>query len=199
MTNLALFDFDGTLTSKDSFTPFLFYATPKKRLWLGRLLLAPVVAAYKLGIVPASVMRPFTVYFCFRGLHQKQLDKLGERYAKQHIPSILRPKAMEQLRWHQSRGDHIVVVSASLDTYLRPWCRAMKVDLICSTLARQGDYYTGKYQQGDCSHQQKSKRLRAAVNLKNYRDIYAYGDTPEDQAMLDLATIPVYQWDFFPR
>ena len=197
--NLALFDFDGTLTETDSFTPFLFYATPKKRLAVGRILLAPVVAAYKLGIIPANLMRPMVAYFCFRGMHRATLDKLGEKYAKKQLPSLLRPKAMAQLRWHQSRGDHVIIVSASLDTYLRPWCKSMKVDLICSTLATRNQTYTGKYQQGDCSHSQKSKRLLSAIKLKDYRDIYAYGDTPEDKALLNLATIPVYQWEFYPR
>ena len=138
-------------------------------------------------------------YLLPRGMQVAKLDKLGEKYAKKHLPAMLRPGAMEQLRWHQSRGDHVIVVSASLDTYLRPWCKSMKVDLICSTLAKEAQIYTGKYQQGDCSHSQKAKRLQSAINLKQYREIYAYGDTPEDKALLKLATIPVYQWEYYPR
>jgi HAD superfamily phosphoserine phosphatase-like hydrolase len=111
----------------------------------------------------------------------------------------MRKEALEQLEWHRKRGDHIVIVSASIDLYLRPWCEQHKVDLICSTMEHTSGIYSGRYLQGDCSFEEKSKRIQAALNLKDYTDIFAYGDTPEDKNLLGLATVPVYQWEYFPR
>ena len=41
--NLALFDFDGTITECDTFTPFIKKAIPRSRMIVGRLLLMPSI------------------------------------------------------------------------------------------------------------------------------------------------------------
>lgn len=193
--NLALFDFDGTITDKDAFTAFLLYAAPKRRQRFSKVFLFPFIAAYKMGFIPAKFMRPATAYIAFRDLKKDKLDKLGESFAKKWIANHIREEARQQLQWHKDRGDHIVVVSASLDTYLRPWCRENRLDLICSTLEHDNKRYTGHYIHGDCSNEAKAERILQSVSLKDYRHIYAYGDTPEDNAMLELAHTAVYQWD----
>jgi HAD superfamily hydrolase (TIGR01490 family) len=197
--NLALFDFDGTITHKDAFTAFLLYAAPKKRQTFSKLFLFPFIAAYKLGFIPAKLMRPATAYVAFRNLPKKKLDKLGEAFAENWIELNVRDEALQQIQWHRDRGDHIVVVSASLDTYLRPWCRENRIDLICSTLEHSAKRYTGRYVQGDCSNEVKAERIQQSIQLKDYKHVYAYGDTPEDRAMLALADTAVYQWDQLPR
>ncbi|HEX5756108.1 MAG TPA: HAD family hydrolase, partial [Arenimonas sp.] len=55
--NLALFDFDGTISTREMFPDFVHYVVPPLRLSLGKLLLAPVIAGYKLGWVPGNFTR----------------------------------------------------------------------------------------------------------------------------------------------
>ncbi|WP_157369033.1 HAD family hydrolase [Algicola sagamiensis] len=55
--NLALFDFDGTLTFSDTFSPFLRAVIPKhRRLW-GYPLLLPVIVGYRAGFISGTVLR----------------------------------------------------------------------------------------------------------------------------------------------
>lgn len=42
--NIALFDFDGTITFADSFTTFLYFASGRSRILLGSALLSPLIA-----------------------------------------------------------------------------------------------------------------------------------------------------------
>ena len=50
--DLALFDFDGTLTTRETFPDFMGHAAPRWRLWVGRVVLAPLfVFVGKLGAV----------------------------------------------------------------------------------------------------------------------------------------------------
>src|SRR6185503_13334388 len=42
--NLALFDFDGTITHRDTFTPFLRFAVRPERMALARIFLSPLIA-----------------------------------------------------------------------------------------------------------------------------------------------------------
>ncbi|GAK86144.1 phosphoserine phosphatase [Vibrio ponticus] len=112
--NLALFDFDGTITNQDAFTKFLFFATPKARTLAGFLVTSPVIALYKLGILPARYTRPVLakVAFCHRTV--EEVNALGARFVSEYLPSVIRPEALVALKWHQSQGNKIYLVSASL-------------------------------------------------------------------------------------
>ena len=186
--NLALFDFDGTLTVADSFTAFIFSAVSPLRLIFGTIILAPLIAAHKLGIFSSTRMRALIVLIGFRGRRESDLRTLGQSFARRALPGILREETMERLRWHQGRGDVVVVVSASLDVYLSEWCQAHGVELICSQLAVCDGILTGQYRPRDCSGEEKAKRIRERYDCRQFPEIYAYGDTHEDTAMLELAT-----------
>ena len=120
--NIALFDFDGTITNEDAFTKFIFYATPKYRLIAGMILLSPVIFLHKIGLFPAAKIRPLLAKFAFWNRSEKRVFELGEKFALESLPSVLRQTAMKQINWHKTRGDKIVVVSASLNPYLYFWC-----------------------------------------------------------------------------
>lgn len=190
--NLALFDFDGTITHADSFEPFLYFAAPR-RVALGSALLAPLLAAHRVGRVRASTLRAACAYVGFRGRREQELDELGARYAE-GLGRLVRPEALEQIRWHQAQGDTVVVVSASLHPYLSAWCRARGVELICTELDARAGRLTGRYRGGDCTGPEKARRVRQRYELSRYPVIYAYGDTPEDAELLALAHRRYYRW-----
>jgi phosphatidylglycerophosphatase C len=194
MKNLALFDFDGTITSSDTFTPFIVHAVEARRLAVGKVMLSPLVLGYKLGVLPASRMRRSIVRFGFRGRLESEVRKAGLEYSQSRLGRVVRPKALERIRWHQAEGDEVVVVSASLDVYLADWCRELNVALICTELEATEGVLTGRYRGGDCSGQEKPRRILERYDLQSYGVVYAYGDTAEDQAMLDLATRRFYRW-----
>ena len=144
--DLALFDFDGTITFKDSFEPFLRYATGRSRTVIGGIALLPLIIAYKLGLVSASKTRAIVAGFAFRGRPLTDVQRLGSAYAKEILPKTLRPKALERIMWHRTRGDRVVVVSAALCVYLEEWCRLMEVEVICTSFETKNGMITGRYQ-----------------------------------------------------
>ena len=194
MKNLALFDFDGTITTKDTFTPFILYAVESKRLAVGRVVLSPLIVAYKLGVLSPSRIRRSIVRFGFRGRLEAQVRDAGLEYSRSRLRRVVRARALERIRWHQTQGDEVVVVSASLDVYLQDWCRELGVELICTELEQDQGVLTGRYRNGDCSGKEKAHRIQQRYDLRSFADVYAYGDTPEDDAMLALATKRFYRW-----
>ena len=118
--NLALFDFDGTITKKDMFTGFIHFSTSKKRFFCARIILFPWLLLYKIGWYPAYKLRALVAFFSFKGKDFQRINTLGEKYAQNVIPKFLCDYAMEKVKWHQDNGDQVVVVSASLDMYLIP-------------------------------------------------------------------------------
>lgn len=187
MPNLALFDFDGTITSKDTFTPFIFRAVEPTRLAAGKIALSPLIAAHRLGFVSTSLLRRSIVLWGFRGRRYAEIHAAGLRYSQTELALVVRRKALARIRFHQAQGDVVAVVSASLDVYLSHWCREVGVELICAELEHRRGVLTGRYRDGDCSGDEKARRVQQRYDLKSFGTIYAYGDSPEDEAMLTLA------------
>ncbi len=194
MPDLALFDFDNTITVNDNYTPFIHFSVPKYRIIAGVVLLAPFIAAYKIGALPATKMRTMVTMLGMRGRSEGDVRQLGLDYGTKHLPGVLRPEALERITWHQGRGDTVVVVSASLDVYLARWCENVGVDLICTMLEVRDGKLTGRYLGGDCTCHEKARRVRERYDLNAYGTIYAYGDSKEDEAMLALANKRFFQW-----
>nr|WP_298130363.1 HAD-IB family hydrolase [uncultured Pseudoxanthomonas sp.] len=192
MPDLALFDFDGTLTTRETFPDFMRYAVPRWRLLAGGALLAPVVFGYRRGWVAGNPTRASIVQVGLRGVQARRLRAQGDAFAREVLPGLLRPEAMEKLAWHRARGDRIVVVSGGLDVYLAPWCAAQGLELACSVLAERGGRITG-YAGAQCVGEEKVRRIRALCDPHAYAAIHAYGDTHEDMAMLAMAQYRTYR------
>lgn len=185
--NLALFDFDGTITTTGTYLPFIRFAVSWPRRLLGMTLLSPLIAAYRLGIVSARRARPAVARVAFGGASMGRLRALGQEFAERVIPTLVRAEARERIAWHKAQGDHVVIVSASLDVYMVSWCREQELDLICTELEVRGDKTSGRYLGGDCTGVEKKRRVLARYDLARYSTIYAYGDTAEDHELLSLA------------
>ena len=192
--NLALFDFDGTVTARDTFSGFLRFAVPRHRMVLGAIALSPVVCGYRLGLLSARQTRPLVSRVGFQGESADWIRHLGRRYAVEELPKVVRTEAVERIQWHQAQGDTVAIVSASLDAYLGPWCDSMGVERICTELEEHGGRLTGRYSQGDCSGQTKVSRIHERFTVSRYDVIYAYGDTSDDREMLELASRKFYRW-----
>ncbi len=122
----------------------------------------------------------------FKNSDAEEILQLAQDYAQQLIFK-LNPKLLEQLEHHQQLGHEVVLVSASLDLYLKPVCSYLNIDLICSEVEIKAGKLTGFYQTPDCSNTQKKIRILEKYNLDNYAEIYAYGNSKEDIEMLSLA------------
>lgn len=192
--DLALFDFDGTLSTREMFPDFVHFAVPRWRLAIGKALLAPVIVGYKLGWVPGNFTRASILAAAFRGVDADALQRLGKRFADEVLAAALRPEAMARLRWHQSRGDVVAVVSGSLDLYLAPWCAQHGVALLCSVVETRAGRLTGRYRGPQCVGEEKARRVREHFDLTRFDCVYAYGDTHEDHALLSIADRRWYRW-----
>ena len=192
--NLALFDFDGTITTRETFPDFIRLATAPRRLAIGKLLLAPLIVGYRLGIVPATLVRASIVRFAFGGVAEEGISSVGEAFARDVLPQLLRPEAMQRIRWHQERGDTVVVVSGGFDLYLTRWCSQHGLALLCSQLESVGGVLTGRYLGAQCAGLEKCRRVRERYEVDGFAKVYAYGDTSEDFAMLEMADEGYFRW-----
>ncbi|MGB7413524.1 MAG: HAD-IB family phosphatase, partial [Thermosynechococcaceae cyanobacterium] len=125
---VAVFDFDHTLTERDSLMPFLQMVAGRWRFLWGLLRTSPALVGYTLKLLPNWRAKETVLAHFLAGLTTEQLQTLGQRFAVQKIPKLLKAEAVERLRWHQSQGHQTIVVSASLEVYLAPFAAAMGID-----------------------------------------------------------------------
>ncbi len=190
---LALFDFDGTITTREMLPDFLHYAVPKWRLRFWKPWMMPLVIAARAGWLSGSTLRAVLAYVAFRGMPEAAYEAKAVAFARDVLPNVLRPEAMSRIAEHKAQGDTIVVVSGAYDVYLKHWCAQHGLDLIGSTLEAANGVMTGRYAGAQCVNTEKSRRVRERFDLAKYAEIHAYGDTHEDLDLLALAQRKFYR------
>ena len=191
--NLALFDFDGTITTRDVYAIFVALAVPRWRLILALLCTWPLIIAYRFGWVSGITGRAMMAFIGFYRVRCETVEVVAQRIVAENIPVLIRPEMLAKLRDHLAQGDQVAVVSGSFDLYLRPWCEANGLQLLCSSLARSGTRFTGRYAGFQCVGAEKVRRVLEYFDLDRFDEIYAYGDTRDDWELLALAHRKFYR------
>lgn len=190
---LALFDFDGTITNKDSFVDFLHYAVGTTRLILGLIRLLPAISAYFVKLMPNDHLKTLFLTRFFKNWSCEQFESKAQAYATEQLPRLLKAGALERIRWHQEQQHVVYIISASPEDWLRPWCHSLSLELISTQLEKIDNRITGKMRTLNCHGQEKVRRIREAIALDEFESIYAYGDSRGDRPMLDLARHKYYR------
>jgi phosphatidylglycerophosphatase C len=192
---VVAFDFDGTLTVKDSFMAFLRWRVGPLRWTIGLARLAPASLAYLVhrdrGRIKAAAVAEF-----LKGLPRTELEAEAKRFAETTSRQLLRPDAVAAWkRWRTNEPPvRLAIVTASPDLIVAPFARGLGADeLIGTRLAFDGeDRVTGAFLTPNCRGPEKVARLKAElgddVELKA-----AYGDTAGDREMLAMAEIQGYR------
>jgi HAD superfamily hydrolase (TIGR01490 family) len=192
---VAAFDFDGTLTRRDTLLPFLLYTLGTATVARHALVLSPTLAGYALGLIANGVAKERMLVCCLAGMRMDKLQQEGERFASYVLPGLLCHEAMQRFEWHKQQGHRCVVISASLELYVRPWAiKAGFDDVIATRLKMQEDgRVTGKLSGENCFGIEKVRRLETLLGGRDGYTMYAYGDSRGDKELLSSADYPYYR------
>jgi phosphatidylglycerophosphatase C len=190
---VVAFDFDGTLTIRDSYTAFLKWRAGPRRHALGMMRLIPAALAYLIhrnrGRLKAAATREF-----LRGVPRRTLEADARAFAEQFSRSLLRPDAVAA--WKRWRGEpvRLVIVTASPEITVAPFARGLGADALIGTeLSFDSQHHvTGGFATPNCRGPEKVARLKAAFG-PNMELRAAYGDTSGDKEMLAMAEIKGYR------
>ncbi len=191
---LALFDFDGTITRKDSLLEFIKFSSGTMVFFIVMALFAPIIFYYVFIKKNGETAKQRMLSFLYKGKSEKELMQLGLSFAENIIPTMLFPKAMAEIQKHLREGRKVIVISASLDIWLKPWADSLGIELICTKLQFGHGKFTGRFATANCNGVEKVNRIKAKLNLKDYMPIYAYGNSSGDKPMLALADFPHYRY-----
>lgn len=198
---VAAFDFDGTISYRDSLLPFLIYKFGYWKTLKGIIYLLPWFIGCAFHMISRDKTKEQVALHFFKGLPIQDLRDSGKSYAADVLPKQIKKEAIERLRWHQNRGDRTILVSASYDIYLKPWADSMGFDDILTSRLRtdQNGIVDGYFLGFNCRAKEKVRRLNELLGEKSNYILYAYGDSAGDKEMLALADFPYYRsWSELP-
>jgi len=184
---IAFFDFDGTITTKDTLLEFIKFSKGSFRFYLGFIINAPYLLAFKLGIITNQSAKEKILRFFFHDTPAGAFKKHCEDFSRSVLPKLIRPKAVDEIYKLKQNNIIIAVVSASPENWIEAWAKSLGLELIASRLEVSAGKLTGKILGKNCHGNEKVSRIREAYDLTDYFIVAAYGDTSGDKPMLELA------------
>ncbi len=184
---IVAFDFDGTLTTRDSFTSLLRWKVGPARFAAGVASLAPDLISYAMthdrGALKAAAAKRF-----FGPARRGDIESAARRFAESYARDLFRPDAVRVWRRWRDRGARLVIVTASPEETVAPFARGLGADMLIGTRLQfdAQDRFTGHLDGANCRGQEKVRRLREVFG-PDLRLAAAYGDTSGDEAMLAIA------------
>lgn len=190
---LALFDFDGTITTNDTFMEIIKYQKGALKFYLGMMMLSPVLLLYKIKLIKNWKAKEIVLRLFFGGMPFKEFQQRCDDFIVTRLPYLIKKEALIKIDFHKNQQHRIIVVSASPRNWIESWCKMMNVELISTELDVHDHRITGKLKSPNCYGQEKVNRIKAYLALNDYDAIYAYGDSIGDKPMLELAHHAFYR------
>ena len=184
MKQLFAFDFDGTLTTRDTLIAFIRYACGTPRFLLGFLLHAPLLVLMKLRLYSNGKAKQRLFAWFFRGMPIETFDALCQSFASTHR-HLLRPETVRLLQQALSEGSEVLVVSASIDNWVQPFFPAVTV--LGTQIEVIDGRLSGRFLTPNCYGQEKVRRILALHPDRSAYRLTAYGDSRGDRELLAFA------------
>lgn len=190
---VAAFDFDGTLTPRDTLVPFLARLYGRWRLFAAAAAVGPPwrleAEIHRRDHAKAQLLRRL-----FAGDDPARVGAAGRAYATR-LDAILVPAMRTRVEQHRQAGHELVAVSASLAAYLVPLLgEGLGFDEVIAVELAVGDdgRHTGEMARPNVRGPQKAVRLREWLAATGGGDVelWAYGNSSGDAELLAMADHP---------
>jgi phosphatidylglycerophosphatase C len=189
---IAAFDFDGTMTKRDSLVPFLTTVAGRGPVAAALAAEAPRLMYAATGRGDRDDAKVRVLRRLLAGREFADVAAAGRTFGARLARTGISAQARDRVAWHRRQGHEIAIVSASLDVYLAEVADSLGVEhVLCTTLeVDDRARCTGRLQGRNCRGAEKVARLRALLDGDDV-ELWAYGNSGGDEEMLALAQHPV--------
>lgn len=184
MKKIVAYDFDGTLTTRDTLLAFILNAKGWPRFLWGFLCYAPLLVLMRLGLYPNYKAKQKVFAHFFGGMQLTAFDALCQQFAADNH-HLLRPEGVKTLEQAQAKGAEVLIVSASIDNWVQPFFPTVKV--LGTQVEVSDGRLTGRFLSRNCYGQEKVNRILACYPDRESYHLIAYGDSRGDKQLLAFA------------
>jgi HAD superfamily hydrolase (TIGR01490 family) len=194
MKTLAVFDFDCTLTRKDSFINFLLDTFDFSSFCKGIAVnLFPLLLS-SLRLTSDDEPKERVFQHFFSGWSEEAFNSVCTKYSLAKIDGIINQEALEKVNWHRSQHHMLVIASASINMWIIPWAKRNGfIDVIATEPEIKGGTLTGRFRTKNCKGPEKLRRFLEHYPYRNQYFLYAYGDSQGDKPLLNIADKPFFR------
>lgn len=193
MKKLYCFDFDGTLTYKDTMFMYLKFYDPIK-FQIQFLKHVPLFVLLKLKLAETEKVKKSFIGSILKGQTKEKIEKKSKQFFEEHYPKIIRENALDFIQNIDRDNTQSLLVTASLDIWAKPFADAFKMKLVSTKAEFQNGVFTGNFIGKNCNGKEKLVRIKAEIKDHKYDKIIAFGDTSGDKPMLKWANEGHYQF-----
>ncbi|MFI3297985.1 MAG: HAD family hydrolase [bacterium] len=204
MRNIIVYDFDGTITTKDTFPLFIKFVKGTGGFLFIFLLFSPILVLMKLGLYEKDKAKEKMFAFVFKGVDYSLFKQWCLDFAPKH-KCILRAKALSSIKEYSDQDNTtLYIISASIKDWIEPFFAKDDFKMIIATEIEvdSSGKLTGRFKSKNCNREQKIERLLAVEpNRKSYY-LTVYGDSSGDKPLITFADKGVYvkeDSDFFMK
>lgn len=203
MKVIAAFDFDGTVTTRDSLLPFLIKNFGLVNVIFKSLSISTKLLGFCFGWTTRQKAKEALLTCFLKGMKKSDLNNRAVEFANNDLPCYVKKEAVDKINWHKAQGHTIALVSASIENYLIPWAASYGFDCVLSSKLEIDDEQkvTGRLIGENCWGKEKVRRLEEFFGKKvedghpRYT-LYAYGDSRGDLELLAYADYPFFRkWE----
>ena len=187
---IAAFDFDGTVSKRDTLVPFVAGVAGPARFAAvcGRLGLSG--ARRRVDLMARDDVKAELARLVFRGRTEDEIRSRADRYGKALLASRLRSFMVDRVTAHVDAGHDTLFVSASLTYYIEPIAHALGMDAVIAVELEAIDgVFTGELARPNVRAHEKVVRLDewTAATGGGDRELWSYGNSSGDHALLAAA------------
>jgi phosphatidylglycerophosphatase C len=191
---LAVFDFDGTITNRDSVNDFLIWKFGLVRFFLSYFFMLPLIVLYFFKIVKNSTIKKAQIFFFLRKRTLNEFIIDSHNYAEKRLHKIVRQDAISTIKSHHQKGHTLIIISSSFPYWIEAWATNYSFHHVIGTkLSPVNGLINTSALCKNCYGEQKVNSLRELYpNLSDFT-IYVYGDSDGDKELLEIASYPNYK------
>src|SRR5580698_5992086 len=122
-SSIAFFDFDGTITTRDTLAELLKFKAGRFKYFMGLVFLSPVLILFKLGVISNHSAKEIMLEYFLKGEPLTEFNALCKEFAESRLPQLFRKGALSEIRRHLQNNTQVVIVTASPENWVQPWCQ----------------------------------------------------------------------------
>ncbi|MCP5340290.1 MAG: HAD-IB family hydrolase [Sinobacteraceae bacterium] len=190
MSHLVFFDLDGTISRRDTLLPYVAGFLLRHPWRSGRLLaVLPPLLAFACGRGDRGALKGALIHAGMGGASRAQVTAWTERFLPRLFARGFHPAALAAIETHRRNGDHLVLMSASVDLYVPEIGRRLGFhETVCSGTHWQAQQLDGRLATPNRRDQEKARCFREIAALHPGVDTVAYGNAASDLPHMQLAT-----------
>ena len=182
------FDFDGTMTKKDTFLAFIEYAKGYGKTFWGFFLFSPILILMKLRLFPNWKAKQMVFSWFFKGMNINEFNQICHEFADRN-QRIIRTEGWDTIRKALANGEQVIIITASIENWVKPFFKEFgnQIKVEGTKIDVRINQITGQFLTQNCYGVEKTKRLKEVFPYRQAYELIAFGDSDGDRYLLNEA------------